>query len=256
MLDRKRVNKAFWAYVNQYDPEDGKISLKIDHTFRVAQLSERIAESLHLSKEDVDLAWLIGMLHDVGRFEQAKVFHTFSDSISVNHALYGVKVLFEQGKIREYLEDDSWDSIIYEAILAHNLFRIPKGLDERTELFCKLIRDADKIDIMKVNVETPMETIYGIGPEEMKKLTLTDEVVEQFYGKTAVEHKYKKNHLDQYLMHTSLIFELEFPESYLITKEQGFVERIFAFRTEHEKTNHQIEKMEAFLETFIEEQLI
>ena len=33
---------------------------------------------------DVDLAWLIGLLHDVGRFEQLKRYGTFIDSQSID----------------------------------------------------------------------------------------------------------------------------------------------------------------------------
>ena len=53
---------------------DEKIKLKIDHTYRVAGLCQRIAESLGLSEPDVDIAWLLGMLHDIGRFEQIRRF--------------------------------------------------------------------------------------------------------------------------------------------------------------------------------------
>ena len=52
------------------------IILKKEHTYRVANLSEKIARSISdiydLSEGDVDLAWIIGMFHDIGRFEQVK----------------------------------------------------------------------------------------------------------------------------------------------------------------------------------------
>ena len=36
---------------------------------------------------------LIGLLHDIGRFEQVKVYDTFSDIDSIDHADYGVEIL-------------------------------------------------------------------------------------------------------------------------------------------------------------------
>lgn len=72
-IDRKKVEDAFKEYTSHYDISDEKIKLKVDHTYRVAALSERIANSLGLSDEYVELAWLIGMLHDIGRFEQLKI---------------------------------------------------------------------------------------------------------------------------------------------------------------------------------------
>ena len=71
-IDRERALGAFREYVDGYHTETEKVRLKIEHTYRVAELSEKIALSLGMSKEDVDLAWLVGLLHDFGRFEQLK----------------------------------------------------------------------------------------------------------------------------------------------------------------------------------------
>ena len=64
--------KAFAEYTAAYNADDPKIKLKIDHTYRVAALCERIAKAAGMCAYDVELAWLSGMLHDVGRFEQIK----------------------------------------------------------------------------------------------------------------------------------------------------------------------------------------
>ena len=63
-IDRKQVREAFADYTSAYDVTDEKIKLKIDHTYRVAELCEQIAKSQCLSEEDVDVAWLLGMMWD------------------------------------------------------------------------------------------------------------------------------------------------------------------------------------------------
>ena len=65
-IDRARAQKAFADYAAHYNAADAKVKLKIDHTYRVAALCARITQSLALPPEDVDLAWLSGILHDVG----------------------------------------------------------------------------------------------------------------------------------------------------------------------------------------------
>lgn len=72
VIDRERIKQAFQEYTGRYDIHDEKIRLKVEHTYRVADISEQIAEKLGLSEEDIALAWLIGMLHDIGRFEQLR----------------------------------------------------------------------------------------------------------------------------------------------------------------------------------------
>lgn len=111
-VDRQKVLDAFAAYIRPYDAQDPKVSLKIHHTYRVAALCEQIGRSIALEGTALDLAWLCGMLHDVGRFEQLRRFGTFDDSKSIDHARAGVQVLFEQGHIRDYLDDDSEDAML------------------------------------------------------------------------------------------------------------------------------------------------
>lgn len=43
-----------------------------------------IAESLGLLDEEVKLAQLLGLFHDLGRFEQVRIADTFSDKDSRN----------------------------------------------------------------------------------------------------------------------------------------------------------------------------
>ena len=113
MIDLKRANEAFDNYVKNYDMSNEKISLKYYHTYRVCEQSTSICKSLNLSKEDTDIAYLIALLHDIGRFEQIKVYDTFDDEKSIDHALFGCKILFEEGLIREFIIDDSYDEIIF-----------------------------------------------------------------------------------------------------------------------------------------------
>ena len=104
IIDYEYVKNKFVDYVSNYDPKNPKIALKIAHTYRVAELCKQIAESINLSKEECDLAWLMGMLHDIGRFEQVRRYNTFVDAESVDHALLGCEILFEEGYIKAFEE--------------------------------------------------------------------------------------------------------------------------------------------------------
>ena len=55
--------------------------------------------------------------------------------------------------IRKYIENDKYDEIIRKAIKNHNKFEIEKRLTEKELIFAKIIRDADKIDIIYESVE-------------------------------------------------------------------------------------------------------
>ena len=93
-IDRKQASEAFEKYTARYNAQDEKVRLKIEHTWRVARLCETIARSLGLPEEETDLAWLTGLLHDVGRFEQLRRYGTFIDAESIDHAQYGAQLEF------------------------------------------------------------------------------------------------------------------------------------------------------------------
>ena len=242
MINEQKVKQLFANYTKDYNPEDPKISLKISHTYRVAENSRAIAESLGLSQEDVEIAWLIGMLHDIGRFEQIKRYQTFSDAHSVDHAEFGADLLFvEPGLIKDYIETREYDTLIETAIREHNKYRISEDLDERTAMFANIIRDADKIDIFRVQVEEPIEGIYGVSFDYIKQQPLSQEVFEQFKEHHAILRNTKKTYLDYYVGHFSLAFELVYPYSRKLTIEQGYLEQLLSIEVKDVEVQQKID---------------
>lgn len=298
VINRKNVINAFAEYVRNYDPSDEKIKLKIDHTYRVAGLCQSIAKSLNLSEADVDIAWLLGMLHDIGRFEQIRRFGTFSDADSVDHAEFGADLLFKEGLIRKFAEgyyekcelvgagneeagqaysrqkdcqkdykedcdegklnsgqvkcnEGKLAGLLELAIRQHNKYRVKEGLTERQLMFCNILRDADKVDIFKVNAEVPMEIIYDVTTEELKNGIITKEVLESFYRKETVLKSLRKSAVDHIVGHISLLFELVYPESYRQAKEQGYVYKLLDFKSDVPEVDVESGRMREYLDEFL-----
>ena len=125
---------------------------------------------LNLDKENIELAKLIGLLHDIGRFEQIKQYNTFSDKDSIDHGKLGVEILFKQGKIRNFIKSAKYDEIIKKAILNHNRKEIEKGLNPKELLHSKIIRDADKIDILYIMTFEEKRTVFQSEDQEVKSI--------------------------------------------------------------------------------------
>ena len=64
-INREKALAAFKEYTDRYDSSRDMIRLKIEHTYRVCGLCQQIARSLELPEEEVDIAWLTGLLHDL-----------------------------------------------------------------------------------------------------------------------------------------------------------------------------------------------
>ena len=300
-INRKHIKKTFQEYTDRYDSTNPKIKLKIDHTYRVANLCERIAQSLELSAAEIDLAWLSGMLHDVGRFEQLRRYNTFSDAQSIDHARFAVELLYDEGLIADYVPElsteelaggaravesmgDGIDSVgkrgateqaggahgsptaqsedmplsdilqtLRIAIGEHSAYRIQEGLDERTQMFCHILRDADKVDIFRVICDTPMEEVYGFQTKDILRSAITPEVMQAFYEHHAVLRKLKKCPADYIVAHGSLAFELVYPESLRIAKGQGYLKQMMSFQSENPNTAEAFEHLRKDLNDYLEQ---
>lgn len=269
-VDREKVLQRFKEYTAAYDATDEKTALKIGHTYRVAGLCEQIARAEGLDQEEQDLAWLMGMLHDIGRFEQLRQYNTFSDADSVDHAALGAEILFSvhndaeergnqaetgDGDIAHYVSDRSEDRLLETAVRVHSAYRVPAKLDARTEKFCHILRDADKIDILRVNIETPLEEIYNTTQEVLYQAEVTEAVMESFREHHATLRSLKRTPVDHVAGHISLIYELVFPESFRLVRMQGYWEKLLDFPSENPKTIQQFQELRNEMSRFLESRL-
>ncbi len=245
-MNRSKVVTAFRNYVAGYDASDPKIKLKIDHTLRVASLCQRIAGE---AGADQELAWLCGMLHDIGRFEQVRRYNTFVDAISVDHATLGADLLFQEGLLETFCDHmiPAERTILEKAIRNHSSYRLESGLTQEEILYCNVLRDADKIDIFRVNCDTPREEIYNVTTQELNSSPVSDAVKQCFNQKTAVLRSLKQYPADYIVGHICLVFELVFPVSRQIVKEQGYLQQLLSFESENESTREWFEYMRTVL---------
>ena len=151
-MDFTKAAHAFQEYLKYYDQNNDKVRLKIVHTYGVVKQAEEVCRRRNLDQETTSLAKIIALLHDIGRFEQLKRFDSFEPA-TMDHAAYGVQILFEEGMIRRFMPDHQWDEIIRTAIAKHSDF-ILEGISDPCTLFhARLIRDADKLDNFRVKLE-------------------------------------------------------------------------------------------------------
>ena len=257
-IDRAKAEKAFDGYVAAYDAENPRIALKVKHSKRVAALCERIAKSNGLKQDDLDLAWLVGLLHDIGRFEQLRRWDTFSDARSTNHAKLGAEVLFsqfagtppfevipEEGEVpaprrnpgiaifaglgsneirlRDFVEASKEDDLIHTAVATHGDFRLPTDLSDRTRRFCNIVRDADKLDILHTVSQNNAETILGVSAETLQQSKLSKAPLESFAQRRCVKRNERVFPADYVVGFLCFAFELTYPESRKILAEEGEV---------------------------------
>lgn len=227
MIEIIKAKRFFKEYILKYDTNNPKINIKIIHMYHVAECARKIASDIGLSKEEQDLAELIGLLHDIGRFEQVRLYHTFSDKVSIDHGQKSVEVLFADKLIRKFLKDENYDAIIYKAINNHNKYEIEKGLSEQEMLHCKIIRDADNIDIFRAILDPNqrVEEFGHIGCKDISKEILSPKFFENFNKEKPLIYSDAKSDMDIMVAIIAHIYAINFKESLKTIKENDYINR-------------------------------
>ena len=250
MIDLEKAKKEFIKYTDNFDKDEQNINRKFLHSFRVMNVSNDIAKRLMLTQEEIELATLIGLLHDIGRFEQYKIYKTYRDSESIDHGLLGIQILQQNNFIRKFIEKNNYDNIIMKAILNHNKYEIEKDLDSETLLFCKIIRDADKIDILFEGTEF----FWKNEIEQINNSTIQDYVYNEIISEKNIERKQgiEIKLLDDVLLLISFVFDINFKESMRIIKEQNYINKILnRFDFKDEDTIKKIEEIRTIVDNKI-----
>ena len=147
MIDREKALKTFNTYVSKYNTEDEKIKLKIEHIKRVAKNANDIAENLKLSKEDIDLAWLIGLLHDIGK--------------AVDHEMEGSHIQLGAELCKKYKESP----LVINAVESHH------GDVEPESLIACLVQAADTISAARPGARRETLETYSNRLQQLEDIT-------------------------------------------------------------------------------------
>ncbi len=222
----------FEDYANGFHSEDWdiqeSIELKIGHTFRVCENITQIAGSLDLSCKDLSLAEVIALFHDVGRFEQLRSHRTFSDDASVDHAAIGLSLL-DGSAVIQGLTEREWH-ILSKAIWNHNKYKIAENEDADVLLFSRLIRDADKLDILKVITDyfdrREQQPNFALDFGLRESPGFSRELLDDIFSCRMVRMGSLKNLNDMRLMYLSWAFDLNFPITITSMLERHYLEKL------------------------------
>ena len=145
----EKLHQLYAAYVDTFRV-DGVLppmmALKLLHTGKVVENAKLIAAGEGFEATTARVCEAAALLHDTGRYAQLRVYNTFRDSDSVDHAVFSHDIVKEKGWLDDWEDKDA----ILAAVLYHNRREIPEGLDPLTLACSRTVRDADKLDIFRV----------------------------------------------------------------------------------------------------------
>ena len=211
------------------------IGLKKLHTEKVVEITDILATELQLSPIQQNIAHIIALFHDIGRFYQMQMYHTFNDKKSENHATIGVRVLLKHQLFENMALKTR--TAIYTAIMHHNMRHLPKFKDPKIYFLSQLIRDADKLDIYRIVCQEYKE-IQTDGTEDAKKSSgfaqlwfliddsITESILHGFLRHEQIPTGIAQTIADVKVMQLAWIYDFNFPESIGLLKKKGYLDQI------------------------------
>ncbi|MDR2006457.1 MAG: HD domain-containing protein [Acidaminococcales bacterium] len=236
MLDSDLTKLKAWfaAYVTKNRHDDAVVNsafeLKIHHTALVCDDAREIAQALGWPRDAVFAAEAAALLHDVGRFPQMGKFHTFDDRLSADHAALGVEAILEE-KILAGLSGKEQRKLI-SAVKWHNKRFVPTELPEDEKPLLFLLRDADKLDIMRIFCE-----YYPVCAQEPNPLLefglpntggCSEKILSTLCGGQIADINDAHNSNDARLIKLSWIYDLNYPQSRKLFSERRYIEKTLA----------------------------
>ncbi len=231
-----RFERWFIEYTNRFlgadDYVNANLRHKQQHTQRVRAESVFLARELALNEDEVRIADLIGLFHDIGRFPQFAQYRTFNDTRSVNHSQLGVQVLRQEGLLEALAtQERKW---VETAVGLHGRKSLPSALNGRALLFAKIIRDADKIDIFRIvagsykqYLEDPAN--FPLEIELPDEPGYTPEVLEAVLNEELIDSTKLRTLNDAKLCQLGWVYDLNFTASLKRIDQCGFLPHLFSF---------------------------
>jgi len=247
LQDMQRWFEEFTAGFPKDDPELAfGFSLKVEHTMRMLPL---MADLAHAEGLDVNLACACALLHDVGRFPQLLRYRTFADAVSMNHARASCDLL-EEHQVLKGLEAPI-AQIIHFAILHHNAKVIPEGLDPQILPYARVLRDADKLDILFVHVSgyesrIPLGELLGYHLPDSGRVSPV--VLECVASNRLVSRSDLASLDDAKLMLLGWLHDLNTPRAFQVFQERRYLERLYSTMPQDEALSNLHQQLSSLIQ--------
>lgn len=213
--DFLKIEEQFYAYTRPFvagaeDPYP--FVLKQEHTARVCRAMEMLCASLDLDDPETARACAAAMVHDMGRFPQFAVFHTYSDAHSKNHGALGCREIMRSNILSHLSLSDR--QLILRSVALHNRPRLSGKFGRDLTLLARLLRDADKIDIFNVMKDhyLNLDSSHGFITYDLHDDGKIPETAAQVLLDTRQNHLSYVNTLNNMrVFQAGMVYDLNFP---------------------------------------------
>lgn len=198
------------------------------HSMRVAANVRLISKAVLQSDDEIRVAEVIALFHDIGRASLIAKGTVSPTNIQRDHAVLSAELIHKMDFFQKMSADIQ--AIVLKSIENHNRLKLAKLDTEQQMVFSRLLRDADKLDILEYSYKFFKEK-NGIQPLMTLDLINSTEVSEKIIksimaGKTAAVEDMKTMN-DYKLLLISMAFDFNFKMTFRMISEKQYVQKIY-----------------------------
>ena len=228
IYDIKQVRSWFDNYVNMF-AFDGKLpalsEIKRAHSYEVEDVGRRLTAEMNWDNDSALLGTAASLLHDVGRFSQFRDFNTLYDSSSVDHGERGYEEL--RSYFPKELADQEGFEAITESVRWHNKKKLPEDIAGLYLPFCRLVRDADKIDVFRlVQNNIDMGKVEELLPRQNIGAALSEPFLKEVEENGYSSYKEVHSLADFLLLQLTWLLDINYAASMKMISELGVVDKM------------------------------
>ena len=251
----KKLSAWFDDYVAGFYGDDkfvnANLNLKDRHSRRVCQEMQYLSDQVKLTDNQRRIAEAIALFHDIGRFKQFASYRTYNDGRSIDHCLLGLEVLRETKALNGVAPEEK--ELIERAIEYHGRKVLPAGLNGDCLLFSKLIRDADKIDVLYVVTEyyrryRDNPSSFMLELEFPDSPTYSTEMVEAILRGELLDYGKLRTLNDMRLLQLGWVYDINFAATLKRIMRRRFLEMLLDFLPQTEDIKKVKEKIFAYVD--------
>lgn len=231
----------FNRYYKRFDIKAVALLRKFHHSYRVMEYSNMLASNLGLDSHDLYIANIIGLFHDIGRFTQYTKYGTYCDDKSIDHAKESCDVLENENMLVDLNCEDY--EIVMRAIYNHNKYEISKEVTDKCLLHSKIIRDADKIDIM-----LEQANIFSSDNQE-----LSQELLNNIYSKNCCIQNSNVSEVDIILVQLGFLFDINYRYTIDFLLKKNWFENKFNLLENYCKDKDEVYRLKNFIMKYVHE---
>ena len=230
-MEKAKLIEVFSVYAKNFDFDDPIIALKYNHGLAVANLSYEIAESLLMSEQQKLLSYFIGLVHEIGSFENWKKTKTYQDTITTK------QILFNDNLIEKFNIEKTDQKIVMLSINGLN-----EKNDEEINNYCKKFKESEKkieeiIKYQNILLDANILDLFGMMKRKSlpvihatnSKESLSKIIFKNFKDENKASVEDVQSKLDEVIYFLSLFYDLKFNYSIQYALKLDFAEAIYEY---------------------------